>query len=68
MPCPIPTMTDLEIAEEVLDRLKNGRLITRSHIRSIGHVADKHGVHRTNREDYIHYLTRLIHAIKTGEK
>ena len=62
------TVSDLQIAEEMLDRLQNGRLITRSHIRTIGHVATKHGVHRTHREDYIKYLQRLIRAIKTGEK
>ena len=62
------TVNELSVAEDVLDRLRSGRLITRSHIRSIGHLADKHGVHRTHREDYVHYLTRLIRAIKTGEK
>ena len=68
MPCQMMTVSDLQIAEDVLDRLQNGRLITRSNIRSIGQIADKHGVHRTNREDYIKYLQRLIRAIKTGEK
>ena len=67
MPCLMP-VSDLSVAEDILDRLKRGRVITRSHIRSIGHIADKHGVHRTHREDYIHYLTRLVRAIKTGEK
>lgn len=59
---------EIEAVEQVIDRLRQGFIVTRFHIRTIGHLAEKYGVHRTTREDYINYLRRLLRAIERGEK